>query len=113
MESGNAVIHGGLEKTKNALLTWGVPAVGVLTGIILGDAAGLGGFLDSMLPIKLGPKTMGVIVAAGYAVAGALIWSHFGIIGRFIGALLFGCSIAEVYKAIAGKALIIPGLMGA
>lgn len=112
MEGGNALVHGGLEKTKNALVTWGVPAVGIITGIVLGDALGIGKFLNDLIPIKLGDKAMGIMTAAAFAVAGTLIWSHFGIIGRFVGALFFGMAIGTIYLALTGKQLVIPGFAG-
>ena len=100
------------EQLKNGLMNWGVPLVGLISGILVGDAVGLGKFLSGIIPVKIGEKAMGILVAAGYSVGGALIMHSFGVIGKFIGALLFGMAISSAYAALAGKPLVLPGFLG-
>lgn len=103
-------IAGGGEKLKEGLLKWGVPIAGLVTGIIFGDM-GVAKFLGEIVPKGIGPKAMGILVAAVYAVGGAMIWGHFGVIGRFIGAWLFGVAFATIYEALVGKKLALPGFV--
>jgi len=102
----------GLGEMKGGLVHWGVPLVGGLVGVVLGDVIGLGKFLAGVIPVQVPAMGMGLLVAAGYAVAGAFLWGRFGIIGRFAGALFIGMAVGQLYTALTGKAIQIPGFSG-
>ena len=104
-------IGSGGSQLKEGLLKWGVPIAGFVTGVIFGDM-GVAKFLGELLPAGVGPKAMGILVSAVYAVGGVMIWGHFGIIGRFVGAWLIGVSISVLYETFVGKKLTIPGMTG-
>ena len=97
---------------KSGLVEYGIPLVGGLVGVVLGDAVGAGKFLADVIPIKVGATGMGILVAAVYAVVGTLIWGKFGVIGKFAGALFWGMSLGTLYQAITGKTIAIPGFTG-
>ena len=103
-------IPGGGSKLKEGLLKWGVPLAGLVPGVIFGDM-GVAKFLGDIIPAGVGPKAMGILVAALYSVGGTLIWSHFGIIGHFVGAWLIGVAVAVLYETLAGKKLVLPGFV--
>lgn len=102
----------GLGGVQSGLVTWGIPAVGGLVGVVLGDAMGAGKFLADLIPLKIGVTGMGVLVAAVYAVVGTLVFSKFGTIGKFVGALFWGMSLGTLYQALTGKTINIPGFSG-
>jgi len=104
-------IQAGGEKLKSGLLDWGIPAVSLISGIIMGDILQVGKFLNDTIggTVKLGEKAMGVFTAAGYAVGGAFVWPHFGLIGHAIACFLWGMAIGTIYLALTGHALQIPG----
>ena len=104
------MIESGGSKLKEGLLKWGVPLAGLVTGVIFGDM-GVSKFLTDIIPAGVGPKALGILVSALYAVAGVMVYSHFGVIGHFVGAWLIGVAIATVYEALAGKKLPLPGIV--
>jgi len=101
----------GLGGVQSGLVTWGIPAVGGLVGVVLGgtDTFGVTKFMTDLIPISVGKVGMSVLTAALFAVLGTFVWSHFGVIGKFCGAFAWGYAFGTLFVAATGHPLKIPG----
>jgi hypothetical protein len=101
----------GMGEVKTGVVTYGIPLVGGLVGVVLAgtDVLGVTKFLTDLIPMTVGKMGMGILTAAGFLLLGAIIYHRFGAIGKFFGAFAFGYALGTLYVAITGKAITIPG----